>query len=140
MTGSSSPGQQGELHSIKPPTPGRESIRKLRNNLYQKRYNYQTGAISEDVAEQTEQIMRNIADALDKAGAAVRDIVRVRYILPDRNLFPETWPILQKWLADVRPAATMIQAGLMEDVMKIEIEVTARMPGRPETVGGSSIL
>lgn len=34
--------------------------------------------------------------------------------------------MLRTWFGDVRPAATMIQAGLMEEVMKIEIEVTAR--------------
>jgi enamine deaminase RidA (YjgF/YER057c/UK114 family) len=89
-------------------------------------YDYKTGAISDDVAEQTEQTMLNIKEALLAAGAEVKDIVRVRYILPDRNDFPKTWPVLQKWLGDVRPAATMIQAGLMEEVMKIEIEVTAR--------------
>ena len=71
--------------------------------------------------------MQNIAAALAEAGGSVRDIVRVRYILPDRKDFSKTWPVLQKYLGDVRPAATMIQAGLMEEVMKIEIEVTARM-------------
>ncbi len=50
--------------------------------------------------------MKNIADALAKAGASVKDIVRVHYILPDRDDFPKTWPVLQKWLGDVRPAAT----------------------------------
>jgi enamine deaminase RidA (YjgF/YER057c/UK114 family) len=70
--------------------------------------------------------MRNIDSALREAGAGMEDVVRVRYILPDRSDFPKTWPVLQKWLGDVRPAATMIQAGLMEDVMRIEIEVTAR--------------
>ena len=49
--------------------------------------------------------------------------------MPDRADFPKTWPVLQKWLGDVRPAATMIQAGLMEDIMKIEVEVTARKGG-----------
>jgi enamine deaminase RidA (YjgF/YER057c/UK114 family) len=53
------------------------------------------------------------------------DIVRVRYILPDRDDFSKTWPVLQKWLGKVRPAATMVQSGLMKDEMKIEIEVTA---------------
>ena len=69
-----------------------------------------------------------MAEALAKAGADMSHVVRVRYILPDRTLFPLTWPVLQKWLGDVRPAATMFQAGLMEDVMKIEVEVTARKP------------
>lgn len=76
--------------------------------------------------------MRNINEALVQAGAGMKDVVRVRYILPDRKDFPTTWPVLQKWLGDVRPAATMIQAGLMEEVMKIEIEVTAR---KAETSG-----
>ncbi|KAK4134715.1 YjgF-like protein, partial [Trichocladium antarcticum] len=89
-------------------------------------YDYKTGAIADSVAEQTEQCMRNIAAALAEAGCGVEDVVRVRYILPDRTDFPKTWPVLRTWFGDVRPAATMIQAGLMEEVMKIEIEVTAR--------------
>ncbi|TQN71211.1 RutC family protein [Colletotrichum shisoi] len=92
-------------------------------------YNYQTGAISPDVVEQTEQTMQNIAAALAEAGAQIKDIVRVRYILPDRRDFQKTWPVLQKYFGEVRPAATMVQAGLMEDAMKIEIEVTAKKDG-----------
>ncbi|KXX80233.1 2-iminobutanoate/2-iminopropanoate deaminase [Madurella mycetomatis] len=89
-------------------------------------YNYATGSISDDVTDQAEQCMQNIASALAEAGASMGDVVRVRYMLPDRADFPKTWPVLQKWLGDVRPAATMIQCGLMEEVMKIEIEVTAK--------------
>lgn len=70
--------------------------------------------------------MVNIAAALSEAGAAVADIVRVRYILPDRDDFPKTWPVLRRWLGEVRPAATMIAAGLMKEEMRIEVEVTAR--------------
>lgn len=90
------------------------------------RYDYKTGAISDDVVEQTEQTLLNIAEALTAAGAEIKDIVRVQYILPDRKDFPKTWPVLQKWFGEVRPAATMIQADLMEEAMKIEIVATAR--------------
>lgn len=90
------------------------------------RYDYKTGLISDDVAEQAEQTLRNVDEALAAAGAGVGDVVRVRYILPDRADFPKTWPVLRAWLGGARPAATMIQAGLMEEVMKFEIEVTAR--------------
>ncbi|KAJ4389694.1 hypothetical protein N0V93_007166 [Gnomoniopsis smithogilvyi] len=89
-------------------------------------YDYKTQIISADVTDQAEQCMRNIAAALREAGAEMADMVRVRYVLPDRNDFPKTWPVLQKWLGEIRPAATMIVAGLMEEAMKIEIEVTAR--------------
>jgi len=83
--------------------------------------------------------MRNINDALVEAGAKMEDTVRVRYILPDRTDFQKTWPVLQRWLGDVRPAAIMMQAGLMEEVMKIEIEVTARKSeGRVDDINASS--
>jgi enamine deaminase RidA (YjgF/YER057c/UK114 family) len=55
------------------------------------RYDYKTGAISDDVAEQAEQCMQNIAGALAEAGAEMGDVVRVRYILPDRKDFEKTW-------------------------------------------------
>ncbi|VBB74012.1 Putative protein of unknown function [Podospora comata] len=90
-------------------------------------YDYKTGLISPNVVDQAEQTFQNIAAALAEAGAGMQDVVRVRYILPDRKDFESTWPVLQKWLGNVRPAATMIQAGLMEEVMKIEVEVTAKV-------------
>ncbi|KAJ2892774.1 hypothetical protein MKZ38_009380 [Zalerion maritima] len=89
-------------------------------------YDYKTGAISPDVVEQAEQTMQNIASALSDAGSSVQDVVRARYILPDRADFPKIWPVLQKWFGDVRPAATMIQAGLFKLEMKVEIEITAK--------------
>jgi len=52
--------------------------------------------------------------------------VRVRYILPDATDFEACWPALRAAFGDVRPAATMIRAGLFDPRMKIEIEVTAR--------------
>lgn len=74
--------------------------------------------------------MANIASALAGAGADLADVVRVRYILPERDDFSATWPVLRRWLGEVRPAATMIVAGLMKEEMRIEIEVTARKGGR----------
>ena len=54
------------------------------------------------------------------------DVVRVQYVLPNKADFPETWPVLKRWFGEVGPAAMMVEAGLMKDEMKIEIEVTAR--------------
>lgn len=56
----------------------------------------------------------------------MQDVVRVRYILPDGKEFPLIWPVLKRYFEDVRPAATMVQAELMEEVMRVEIEVTAK--------------
>jgi enamine deaminase RidA (YjgF/YER057c/UK114 family) len=89
-------------------------------------FDYATMTISDDVAEQCEQCLRNIEAALAEAGATFADVVRVRYILPDAGDFSACWPALKKRFGDTRPAATMIAASLIEPSIKIEIEVTAR--------------
>jgi enamine deaminase RidA (YjgF/YER057c/UK114 family) len=89
-------------------------------------YDYSTMSISDDIVEQTEQAFRNIEAALVQAGSALRDVVRVTYIVPQANEFPKCWPVLRKYFGEVRPAATMISAGLVNERIRIEIEVTAR--------------
>jgi enamine deaminase RidA (YjgF/YER057c/UK114 family) len=91
-------------------------------------FNYATMTIEDDVVAQAEQTIRNIEEALAKAGASLADVVRVHYILPTAADFPKCWPVLRRAFGEVRPAATMIEAGLSDPRMKIEIEVTALKP------------
>ena len=88
-------------------------------------FDYSDMTISTDVAKQAEQCLKNIASALQQANASMADVVRVTYILPDATQFEKCWPVLQKYFGDVRPAAMMISAGLLDARMLIEIEVTA---------------
>jgi len=88
-------------------------------------YDYNTMQISDDIAEQTEQCIKNIEKALQEANASLVDIVRLTYILPKGDDFEQCWPVLKKYFGGIRPAATMISAGLADDKMKIEIEATA---------------
>ena len=89
-------------------------------------FDYGTMTISDTLTEQTEQCLRNIQSALEQAGASLGDVVRVTYILPKGEDFPQCWPILRKYFGEVRPAATMISADLIDPRIQIEIEVTAR--------------
>ena len=89
-------------------------------------FDYATMTISDNLVDQTEQCLKNIQAALRQAGAELADIVRVTYLVPNGARFPECWPILRKYLGAIRPAATMISAGLADPRMQIEIEVTAR--------------
>lgn len=93
-------------------------------------FNYDTMSISEDVAEQAEQCFVNISKALAQAGATLADVVRVRYIYPRAEDFEPSLPVLGKHFGAVRPAATLIVAGLVDPRMKIEIEVTAKIAGK----------
>lgn len=88
-------------------------------------FDYTTMTISSNVVEQAEQCMQNIEATLTQAGARWADVVRVTYVLPDANAFEACWPVLEKYLGEVRPAAMMISAGLADPRMKIEVEVTA---------------
>ena len=88
-------------------------------------FDYSTMLISNDIVEQAEQCLKNIAAALQQAGATIADVVRITYVLPDVSQFEACWPVLQKYFGDVRPAAMMISAGLLDSRMLIEIEVTA---------------
>jgi enamine deaminase RidA (YjgF/YER057c/UK114 family) len=88
-------------------------------------FDYATMTISDDVAAQAEQALRNIAAALAEAGASLADVVRVTYLLPDAADFPLCWPALRKAFGDIRPAATMMSVGLADPRMRIEIEATA---------------
>ena len=90
-------------------------------------FDYTTMSLADDVVAQAEQTMKNIGAALAEAGAAFADVVRVTYILPDADEFPKCWPVLRRYFGEVRPAATMISAGLVDKRLRIEIEVTARV-------------
>lgn len=88
-------------------------------------FDYSTMEISANIEQQTEQCFLNIIEALKNANAELKDVVRVMYILPVAEDFQKCWPILKKYFGEIKPAATMIAAGLADKRMKIEIEVTA---------------
>jgi enamine deaminase RidA (YjgF/YER057c/UK114 family) len=89
-------------------------------------FDYATMTISDDVVDQAEQCLRNIEAALAEATCTFADVVRVRYLLPDRGDFEPCWPVLRRAFGQARPAATMLMCGLADPRMKIEIEVYAR--------------
>jgi enamine deaminase RidA (YjgF/YER057c/UK114 family) len=94
-------------------------------------FDYANMTIAEDIESQTEQCFKNMESALKQAGASLSDVVRVNYVLPDGSQFSKCWPVLRKYFGEVRPAAMMISAALLDPRMKIEIEVTAMKSVKP---------
>ena len=88
-------------------------------------FDYASMTISENVAAQAEQCLKNIAAALAQANCTLDDVVRVNYVLPNGHDFEACWPVLRAHFGKAKPAAMMITAGLLDPRMKIEIEVTA---------------
>ena len=89
-------------------------------------FNFDDGSISDDAAEQTRQSLRTIAATLEKAGAGLADIVRVRVFIRDRSDVMAVSRVLGETFKDPRPTNTTILCGFAEESMKVELEVTAR--------------
>ncbi len=88
-------------------------------------YDYAAMAMPEGAADQAENAFSTIAAVLADAGFGMGDVVRVQYTITDAALVGEIAPVLARWMGEVRPAATMVVAGLIRPEMKVEIEVTA---------------
>ena len=88
-------------------------------------YDYETMVMPEDVETQTRNCLATIASVLDEAGFKMADIVRANYYVTDQAFAERVFPVLGEAFGEIQPAATMIVCGLVNEEMKIEIEVTA---------------
>jgi enamine deaminase RidA (YjgF/YER057c/UK114 family) len=84
-----------------------------------------TDAFPPAAADQARHAFDVIRGALEEAGFTMADVVRVTYIITDRAWMDDIMPVLGETFGAIRPAATMIVAGLVNPAMKVEIEVTA---------------
>jgi len=90
-------------------------------------YDYATMTMPDDVGSQASNALATIARALKELGSDISEVVRVTYYVGDRSYVNEVVAAVGPVFADIRPAATMVIAQMIEDAMKVEIEVTARI-------------
>ena len=90
-------------------------------------FDYKSMTISDDAEMQARTAFSNVEAALREAGAALSDVVRVRYYVARVADWPSIGAIAGEVFASIRPAATAIVCGLVDPRMLIEIEVTARI-------------
>ena len=90
-------------------------------------YDYASMTMPENVGEQARNALKTIEKALGEAGAKMADVVRVTYYIGDRFYVDDVVKAVGPVFSDIRPAATMLLVGMIEEAMKIEIEVEARI-------------
>ena len=88
-------------------------------------YDYATMTMPDDIADQARNCFGTIGRVLAEAGFTMDDIVRVQYTVTDTAQVDALIPALGDAMGTIRPAATMVIAGLIRPEMKVEIEVTA---------------
>ena len=93
-------------------------------------YDYATMTMPDDPAAQARNIFATIAKVLQEAGASLADVVRAQYFVTDRAYCEPVLAVCGEVFGTIRPAAGIyIVAGLLKSEMKVEIEVTAMLPG-----------
>ena len=85
-----------------------------------------TNIIPEDVIEQTRNAFTKIGWALVEAGFGFTDVVRATYYFTSQADHDIVAPVLREVFGEIRPAVTaVVVAALVDDALKVEIEVTA---------------
>lgn len=88
-------------------------------------YDYETGTISDDPAEQTRQTFRNIESALEEVGSSFADVVQLVTYFVDKADWDAIGGVLKEQLQGVHPVNAGVQTGLILPEMKVEISATA---------------
>jgi enamine deaminase RidA (YjgF/YER057c/UK114 family) len=91
-------------------------------------FDAKTGGFADSVEAQCEQCFANIAAALAHAGARMEQLLRIRVYVASREEFERIKPIVRRHCMPSRPANTTVICELVDPRMRVEIEVTARIP------------
>ena len=87
------------------------------------------GADNEDAAGQTQRIFEIASQALNQAGASLKDVVRTRMYLAHAEDWEAVGRVHGEYFGSIRPAATMVVvAALLNPAWRIEMEFDAVIP------------
>jgi 2-iminobutanoate/2-iminopropanoate deaminase len=81
--------------------------------------------VSDVVAEQTEQVLKNLSSVLAAAGSSLDEVVKTTVFLADMGDFAEMNEVYGRYFSDNKPARATVQAARLPRDAKVEIECIA---------------
>jgi 2-iminobutanoate/2-iminopropanoate deaminase len=81
--------------------------------------------VSEDVAEQTDQVFKNLRAVLEAAGSSLDKVVKTTVFLADMNDFAAMNEVYGKYFTADYPARATVQAARLPRDARVEIECIA---------------
>jgi 2-iminobutanoate/2-iminopropanoate deaminase len=81
--------------------------------------------VSNDVAEQTEQVLKNLSAVLEAAGSDLNNVVKTTVFLADMNDFTAMNEVYAKYFSENKPARATVQAAGLPRGARVEIDCIA---------------
>jgi 2-iminobutanoate/2-iminopropanoate deaminase len=81
--------------------------------------------VSDDVAEQTEQVLKNLGAVLEAAGTGLENVVKTTVFLADMNDFAAMNEVYARYFSDNKPARATVQAAGLPKNARVEIDCIA---------------
>ncbi|MCC4722752.1 RidA family protein [Salinicoccus sp. RF5] len=81
--------------------------------------------VSQDVQEQTKQVMTNVGHVLEAAGLGYDDVVKTMIFISDMNDFPLINEVYGSYFTGKLPARSCVEVSRLPKDVKVEIEVIA---------------
>ncbi len=86
----------------------------------------QSGSFVEGgIAEQTEQVLRNLAAVLEAAGSDLQHVIKTTVFLLDMEEFGEMNEVYGRFFSEMPPARATVQAARLPKDARVEIEAIA---------------
>jgi 2-iminobutanoate/2-iminopropanoate deaminase len=81
--------------------------------------------VSNDVVEQTEQVLKNLSEVLKAAGSDLGNVVKTTVFLADMDDFAAMNEVYGRYFNENKPARATVQAARLPRDAKVEIECVA---------------
>ena len=85
--------------------------------------------VSDDVKEQTKQVLDNLSVVLEEAGSDLNSVVKATIFISDMNEFQQINEVYGSYFSEHQPARSCVEVARLPKDVKVEIELVGKVKG-----------